>query len=46
VLYQLEFDYRFGDARTWLDVCPSCKRKSLATSQLLLKKDFHGTAAD
>jgi len=46
VLYQLQFDYRFGDTRTWLDVCPSCKRKSLATSQLLLKKDFHGTAAD
>src|SRR5204862_5864735 len=46
VLRDLNFDYTFRASHTWQDVCPSCKRKPLATSQLLLKKDFHGTAAD
>jgi hypothetical protein len=46
VLRQLHFDYSLDESRTWQDVCPSCKRKSLATSQLRLKKEIHGTAAD
>src|SRR5262245_29490729 len=46
VLRELNFDYRLADSRTWQDVCPACKRKSVATSHLRLKKEFHGTAAD
>src|SRR5262249_19666455 len=45
VLRELKFDYTLGDSRTWQDVCPACKRKSLATSHLRLKKEIHGTAA-
>jgi hypothetical protein len=33
-------------AGTWQEVCPTCKRKSLATTQLRLRKEFHGTATD
>jgi len=46
VLRDLGFDYKLGASGTWQDVCPPCKRKSLATSQLRLKKELHGTAAD
>jgi MFS family permease len=46
VLQQLHFNYKLGESATWQDVCPACKRKSLATSQLRLRKELHGTAAD
>src|SRR5262249_50384062 len=32
VLRELDFDYAIGGSATWQDVCPPCKRKSLATS--------------
>lgn len=38
VLPQLGFDYSMqGPAKTWQEICPPCKRKSLATAQLRLK---------
>lgn len=38
ILPQLGFDYSMpGPAGTWQEVCPPCKRKSLATAQLRLK---------
>jgi len=46
VLGELEFDYAVSSGGTWQDVCPPCKRKVLAISQLRLKKEMHGTAAD
>jgi MFS transporter, NNP family, nitrate/nitrite transporter len=46
VLHDLGFDYRMGSKGTWQQVCPPCKRKSLATTQLRLRKEFHGAAAD
>jgi NNP family nitrate/nitrite transporter-like MFS transporter len=46
VLRELGFDYRMGSTGVWQQVCPACKRKSLATTQLRLRKEFHGTAAD
>jgi hypothetical protein len=46
VLKQLDFDYRMSSNTTWQNVCPLCKRKALALSQLRLKKEFHGSAAD
>jgi MFS transporter, NNP family, nitrate/nitrite transporter len=46
VLGELGFDYAMPTAGTWQQVCPACKRKSLATTQLRLRKEFHGSAAD
>jgi len=46
VLGELGFDYTMAFGGTWQDVCPPCKRKSLATTQLRLRKESHGTAAD
>ena len=46
VLRELDFDYTMSEATTWQDVCPPCKRKSLATTQLRLRKELQGTAAD
>jgi NNP family nitrate/nitrite transporter-like MFS transporter len=37
VLRELDFDYQMNDTQTWQDVCPTCKRKSLATTQLRLR---------
>jgi hypothetical protein len=45
VLRELDFDYTLSRG-TWQNVCPPCKRKSLAVSQLRLRKEFHGSAAD
>ncbi|HEY9868844.1 MAG TPA: MFS transporter [Candidatus Obscuribacterales bacterium] len=43
VLAQLGFDYSMpGPARTWQEICPPCKRKSLAAAQLRLRKTSHG----
>src|SRR5206468_856181 len=46
VLRELGFDYSMTSAGTWQEVCPPCKRKSLATTQLSRRKEFHGTPAD
>jgi MFS transporter, NNP family, nitrate/nitrite transporter len=46
VLRELGFDYRMRSTGTWQQVCPPCKRKSLATTQLRLQREVHGTAAD
>jgi len=46
VLRELDFDYTMASVGTWQEVCPACKRKSLATTQLRLRKEFHGTSAD
>lgn len=46
VLPQLGFDYSMtGDAVHWQAVCPPCKRKSLALSQLKAKEEFRGQTA-
>jgi hypothetical protein len=41
VLPQVGFDYAVGDA-TWQEICPACKRKSLALAQLQLKEETRG----
>jgi NNP family nitrate/nitrite transporter-like MFS transporter len=46
VLSELGFDYTLHESATWQDVCPACKRKSLATSQLRLRQEAHGAATD
>jgi nitrate reductase gamma subunit len=46
VLRELGFDYTMRSTTTWQQVCPPCKRKSLATTQLRLKREVHGAAAD
>lgn len=50
VLRQLGFDYSFpGPAATgqdnWQELCPACKRKSLANAQLRLKETARGESA-
>ncbi len=43
VLPHLGFDYRMADgALHWQDLCPVCKRKSLASAQLRLKESARG----
>src|SRR5262245_40195938 len=37
VLRELDFDYALSGHQTWQEVCPVCKRKSLATTQLRLR---------
>lgn len=40
VLPQLGFDYRTdGTGGSWQDLCPPCKRRTLATAQLRLKEE-------
>jgi NNP family nitrate/nitrite transporter-like MFS transporter len=40
VLPQLGFDYRTdGPGGSWQDLCPACKRRTLATAQLRLKEE-------
>ena len=46
VLRELDFNYTLADGHTWQEVCPPCKRKSLATTQLRVRKEAHGAAAD
>jgi nitrate reductase gamma subunit len=46
VLRELDFDYAMTPNTTWQNVCPPCKRKALAVSQLRLRKELHGSAAD
>ncbi|HET9227842.1 MAG TPA: MFS transporter [Thermoanaerobaculia bacterium] len=39
-LQELGFDYTIpGPAGNWQEICPACKRKSLASAQLRLKED-------
>jgi NNP family nitrate/nitrite transporter-like MFS transporter len=46
VLPELGFDYRLGDREaTWQDLCPPCKRATLANAQLRLKEQARGQAA-
>ena len=43
VLPQLGFDYRLpGSAGTWQNLCPKCKRTTIATAQLRLKEEARG----
>jgi hypothetical protein len=42
VLKQLGFNYSLPDANSWQDLCPACKRKSIARAQLRLKEDSYG----
>lgn len=46
ILPQLGFDYSLqGPAKTWQELCPSCKRKALASAQLRLKEGSRGQAS-
>ena len=43
VLPQLGFDYRMtGPAGTWQGLCPECKRATIATAQMRIKREIHG----
>jgi len=43
VLTQLDFDYSMpGPAGHWQQLCPACKRKSIASAQLRMKENQHG----
>jgi nitrate/nitrite transporter NarK len=43
VLPQLGFDYRMpGPAGHWQQVCPACKRKSIAMAQMRIKEEARG----
>ncbi|HWR54245.1 MAG TPA: MFS transporter [Bryobacteraceae bacterium] len=42
VLPPLGFDYRFGPAGHWVELCPACKRASLATAQMRIKEEARG----
>jgi hypothetical protein len=38
VLPEMGFNYRMPNGDTWQDLCPSCKRRTLSTAQLRIKK--------
>jgi NNP family nitrate/nitrite transporter-like MFS transporter len=43
VLPQLGFDYRVpGEAGSWQELCPACKRKTLSVAQLRIKEEARG----
>lgn len=43
ILPELGFDYTLDDdGRAWVDVCPACKRKSLALAQMRIKESARG----
>jgi NNP family nitrate/nitrite transporter-like MFS transporter len=43
VLPQLGFDYRLdGPAGNWQELCPSCKRRTLASAQLRMQEEARG----
>lgn len=43
ILPQLGFDYSMqGPAKTWQEICPPCKRKSLARAQMRMKENPDG----
>jgi hypothetical protein len=46
VLRELGFDYRMPSTSTWQQVCPPCKRKSLAITQLRLQREVHGASTN
>jgi MFS family permease len=47
VLRELGFDYLMpGPAETWQEICPACKRKSLANAQLRIREEVHGRSPD
>jgi NNP family nitrate/nitrite transporter-like MFS transporter len=37
ILPELGFSYRMPDGRTWQDLCPACKRKTLSAAQLRIR---------
>jgi hypothetical protein len=41
-LRELGFDYRLKEGGTWQSLCPACKRKSVALTQLRLKEEARG----
>jgi hypothetical protein len=46
VLAQLGFDYSMpGPAGHWQEVCPACKRKTIALAQLRMKEEEHGQSS-
>jgi MFS transporter, NNP family, nitrate/nitrite transporter len=43
ILPQLGFDYRMpGSARHWQEICPACKRKTIARAQIRIKETARG----
>jgi hypothetical protein len=42
ILPELGFDYRLDGEHTWQDLCPPCKRRSLARAQLRIKEEARG----
>jgi DNA-directed RNA polymerase subunit RPC12/RpoP len=43
ILPELGFDYAVpGPAGAWQELCPACKRRTLARAQLRLKQEAHG----
>jgi NNP family nitrate/nitrite transporter-like MFS transporter len=42
VLPALGFDYRLADGSTWQEVCPPCKRATLAVAHLRTRETPHG----
>jgi hypothetical protein len=43
VLPQVGFDYRMdGPAGHWQELCPSCKRRTLASAQLRMREEARG----
>jgi len=43
VLPELGFNYDMpGSARTWQEICPPCKRRTIARAQLRLKEKSIG----
>jgi hypothetical protein len=39
-LHEMGFDYRLpGKAATWQELCPACKRASLASAQLRIREE-------
>jgi hypothetical protein len=45
VLKQLGFNYELQDASSWQDLCPACKRKSIAKAQLRMRAGSYGDTA-
>ncbi len=42
VLPQVGFNYRMSNGGHWLDLCPACKRKAIATAQMRMREDSRG----
>jgi MFS transporter, NNP family, nitrate/nitrite transporter len=43
ILPQLGFDYTMtGPAGSWQELCPACKRKTLAVAQMRIREEARG----